>query len=259
LIDSINRKGIIMQTLLKDKTAIVTGSSRGIGREIALKLGKCGVSVIVNYANNTQLAKEVSSEIITMGGRSIPIQADMRSTNEIKILFDSTIEHFGSLNILINNAGIALFKKIEKISEEEFDNIFDVNVKGLFFSCQQAAKKMNDGGKIINISSSVTKVMLPNYGAYAATKGAVEQITKVLAKELGHKKIAVNSISPGPVDTELFRQGKSEEQIRDLANMAAFGRIGTPMDIADAVALLVSDEAGWISGQNLCVNGGFVS
>ena len=118
---------------------------------------------------------------------------------------------------------------------------------------------MADGGKIVNISSSVTKVMLPTYGAYGATKGAVEQITKVLAKELGHKKIAVNSISPGPVDTELFRQGKSEQQIQNLADMAAFGRIGTPDDIADAVTLLVSDAAGWISGQNLCVNGGFVA
>jgi 3-oxoacyl-[acyl-carrier protein] reductase len=248
-----------MQTSLKNKTAIVTGASRGIGREIALKLGKLGAAVVVNHVNNAQLAKEVSSEIINMGGQAVPVQADMRSLSEIEALFDSAIQKFGALDILINNAGIALFKKIEEVTEEEFDNIFTTNVKGLFFACQQAAKKMADGGKIINISSSVTKVMMPTYGPYGATKGAVEQITKVLAKELGHRKIAVNSISPGPVDTELFRQGKSEEQITFLANMAAFGRIGTPNDIANAVALLVSEEAAWITGQNLCVNGGFIA
>ncbi len=248
-----------MQTSLKNKTAIVTGSSRGIGRKIALKLGKLGAAVVVNYLNNAQQAEDVSSEIINMGGRALPVQADIRNIDAIEELFDSAIEAFGALNILVNNAGISVYKKIEDITEEEFDNLFASNVKSLFFACQQAAKKMVNGGKIINISSSVTRMMMPTYGAYAATKGAVEQITKVLAKELGPKRIQVNAISPGPVDTELFRQGKSEEQIKFLADMAAFGRIGTPRDIANAIALLVSEEAGWITGQNLCVNGGFVS
>lgn len=248
-----------MQTSLKNKTAVVTGSSRGIGRQIALKLGEAGASVVVNYAGNAQSADEVCSRIIESGGQAVSVQADMRNTNEIESLFDSALRSFSTLDILVNNAGIALFKKIEEISEEEFDNIFAVNVKGLFFSCRQASKKMADGGRIINISSSVTKMMLPNYGVYAATKGAVEQITKVLAKELGRRRIAVNTISPGPVDTELFRQGKTEAQIQNLADAAAFGRIGTPRDIADAVSFLVSDEAGWITGQNLCVNGGFAA
>lgn len=248
-----------MQTSLKNKTAIVTGASRGIGRKIALKLGKLGAAVVVNYLNNAQQAEDVSSEIINMGGRALPVQADIRNIDAIEALFDSAIEAFGSLNILVNNAGISVYKKIEDITEEEFDNLFASNVKSLFFACQQAAKKMVNGGKIINISSSVTRMMMPTYGAYAATKGAVEQITKVLAKELGPKRIQVNAISPGPVDTELFRQGKSEEQIKFLADMTAFGRIGTPRDIANAIALLVSEEAGWITGQNLCVNGGFVS
>ena len=248
-----------MQTSLKNKTAIVTGASRGIGRKIALKLGKLGAAVVVNYLNNAQQAEDVSSEIINMGGRALSVQADIRNIDAIEALFDSAIEAFGALNILVNNAGISVYKKIEDITEEEFDNLFVTNVKSLFFACQQAAKKMENGGKIINISSSVTRMMMPTYGAYAATKGAVEQITKVLAKELGPKRIQVNAISPGPVDTELFRQGKSEEQIKFLADMAAFGRIGTPRDIANAIALLVSEEAGWITGQNLCVNGGFVS
>ena len=248
-----------MQTSLQGKTAIVTGASRGIGREIALKLGKLGAAVVVNYVKNGQLAEEVSSEIISLGGRALPVQADMRKINEIETLFNRAIENFGAVDILINNAGTILYKKIEDVTEEEFDDIFECNVKGLFFACQQAAKKMANGGKIINISSSLTKQMMPTYGAYAATKGAVEQITKVLSKELGQKRISVNSISPGPVDTELFTQGKSEEQIKFLSNMAAFGRIGAPIDIANVVALLVSDEAGWITGQNVCANGGFVA
>ena len=248
-----------MQTSLKNKTAIVTGASRGIGRKIALKLGKLGAAVVVNYLNNAQQAEDVSSEIINMGGRALSVQADIRNIDAIEELFDSAIEAFGALNILVNNAGISVYKKIEDITEEEFDNLFASNVKSLFFACQQAAKKMVNGGKIINISSFVTRMMMPTYGAYAATKGAVEQITKVLAKELGPKRIQVNAISPGPVDTELFRQGKSEDQIKFLADMAAFGRIGTPRDIANAIALLVSEEAGWITGQNLFVNGGFVS
>ena len=189
----------------------------------------------------------------------MPIQADMQHIREIETLFDRAIEKFGAVNILVNNAGTILYKKVEEVTEEEFDNIFDSNVKGLFFACQQAARKLADGGKIINLSSSVTRLMMPTYAAYAATKGAVEQLTKVLAKELGHRGIAVNSISPGPTDTELFRKGKTEEQISHLASMAAFGRIGTPDDIAKAVLLLVSEEAGWITGQNICVNGGFIS
>lgn len=248
-----------METTLKGKTAIVTGASRGIGKEIALTIGRSGASVVVNYANNREAAEAVCAEVGRSGGQAVAIRADMRQPSEVAALFDRTIAHFGRLDILVNNAGIALFKKIEEISEDEFDDIFAVNVKGVFFACQQAARKMAEGGKIINISTSVTKVMMPNYGAYAATKGAVEQITKVLAKELGHKHIAVNAISPGPVDTELFREGKTEAQIQNLADMAAFGRIGTPRDIADAVKLLLSDEAGWISGQDLCVNGGFVA
>ena len=248
-----------MQTSLKNKTAIVTGASRGIGRKIALKLGELGAAVVVNYVNNAQQAKAVSSEIISRGGRALPVQADMRNIDAIEALFDRAIEAFGALNILVNNAGISLYKKIEDFTEEEFDTLFAINVKGLFFACRQAAKKMANGGKIINISSSVTRMMIPTYGAYAASKGAVDQITKVLAKELGPKRIQVNAISPGPVDTELFRRGKSEEQIKVFADMSAFGRIGTPRDVANAIAFLVSEESGWITGQNIYVNGGVVS
>ena len=248
-----------MQYSLHDKSAVVTGGSRGIGREIAIELGKLGASVIFTYLNSDALADEVVETIVKAGGRCKAIRADMKEVQAIDSIFDKTLDAFGSLDILVNNAGTFLHKPIEQVTEKEYDNIFNTNVKGLFFACQQAARKMADGGRIINISSSVTRVMMPGYGAYGASKGGVEQITKVLAKELGHRRITVNTISPGPVDTELFRQGKSVEQIEILANMAALGRIGTPRDIADVVKLLVSEEANWITGQNLCANGGFVA
>ncbi len=246
-----------MSKELAGKTALITGSSRGIGREIALKLSAMGAAVTINYLKNKAAAESVCNLITAQGSKAIAIQANVEQVKEIEKLFDQTIDAFGAIDILVNNAGFLLSKKIEEVSEEEYDAIFACNVKSVFFACQQAAKKLNYGGRIINISSTVTRVMLPLYGPYAATKGAVDQITRVLARELGHKEITVNAISPGPTDTELFREGKSAEQIQMMANMSAFGRIGTPEDIAGAVALLVKNDAQWITGQNIFVNGGF--
>jgi len=244
---------------LKGKTAIVTGASRGIGRAIALKLGSMNASVAVNYVNDEKAAASSVSAIEKAGGKAVAVRADMRQVRDIQLLFDRTINEFGSVDILVNNAGIRLFKPIASVSEAEFDDIIAANVKGVFFACQMAAKRMAGGGRIINISSSVTRVLMAGYGPYAATKGAVDQITRVLAKELGSRGITVNAISPGPTDTELFRKGKSREQIEGFAQATALGRIGTPADIANAVALLVVEEAGWITGQNICANGGFVA
>jgi 3-oxoacyl-[acyl-carrier protein] reductase len=158
----------------------------------------------------------------------------------------------------VNNAGVMFNKLLAEVTEEEFDRAFAVNVKGTFFACQQAAKRMADGGSIINFSSSTTAMMLPTYGAYVATKGAVEQISRVLAKELGSRGITVNVVSPGPTDTELFGQGKTDQDKQRFAQMAALGRLGQPKDIADVVALLVSDDARWITGQNIRANGGMI-
>jgi 3-oxoacyl-[acyl-carrier protein] reductase len=248
-----------MTPSLLGKSALVTGASRGIGRAIAVKLGALGASVAVNYLNDHKAAASAVSKIDASGSKAIAVQADMRRVSEIQRLFDRTTADLGGLDILVNNAGIRLFKPIASVTEAEFDDIFAANVKGVFFACQMAARRMADGGRIINISSSVTRVLMADYGPYSATKGAVDQITRVLAKELGPKGITVNAISPGPTDTELFRKGKTQEQIDGFAQAAALGRIGVPADIADAVSLLVSDEAGWISGQNICVNGGFVA
>ena len=241
---------------LAGKVALVTGASRGIGRAIALKLANNGASVVVNYVGNADKAQEVVTEIEKLQAQAISVQADVSKVADIHKLFDQTIEKFGKVDILVNNAGITFYKLTTEVTEEDFDKIFAINVKGTYFACQQAAQRMAEKGRIINFSSSTTAMMLPKYGAYVATKGAVEQMTRVLAKELGEKDITVNVISPGPTDTELFRQGKTEEQINHFAQMAALGRLGQVQDLADVVAFLASDEARWITGQNIRVNGG---
>lgn len=241
---------------LSGKVALVTGSSRGIGRAIAERLSSDGASIVVNYAGNADKANEVVATIKNLGGQAIAVQADIGKTADIHRLFDQTMQTFGKIDILVNNAGISFHKLIAEVTEEDFDKIFTTNVKGTFFACQQATQHMADGGRIINFSSTLTAVMLPTYGAYSATKGAVEQITRVLAKELGSRGITVNAVSPGPTDTELFTADKTEEQKNRFAQMAALGRLGTVQDIADAVAFLASEDARWITGQNIRVNGG---
>jgi len=248
----------MLENPLTGKVAIVTGASRGIGRAIALRLARDGAAVVVNYAGNAAAAGEVVAEIEKSGGRAISVQADVGRVSEVTRLFDATIERFGKVDILVNNAGLILYKLLTDTTEEDFDRLFAVNVKGTFFACQQAARRMEGGGRIVNFSSSTTALMLPTYSAYVGTKGAVEQITHVLARELGPRGITVNCVSPGPTDTELFGQGKTEEQKAAFGKAAALGRLGRPRDVADVVAMLVSDDARWITGQNIRANGGVI-
>jgi 3-oxoacyl-[acyl-carrier protein] reductase len=245
-----------MNDTLKGKVALVTGASRGIGRAIAERLARDGAAVVVNYASHAAGADEVVQAIQSAGGQAFALRADMGSVAEVVRLFDETIARFGRLDILVNNAGIMFTKPVSATTEAEFDRIFAINVKGVFFACQQAATRLAEGGRIINLSSSTTARFMPNYGAYVATKGAVEQLTRSLAKELGPRKITINAVSPGPTDTELFTAGKTPEQIQFFEQQAALGRLGRPGEIADVVAFLASDAAGWISGQNLRANGG---
>lgn len=239
------------------KVAIVTGASRGIGREIAIELARSGVKVVVNFSSNKGHAEEVVKTIEQSGGEAAAIGADISKVSEVEALFTKTLERFGRLDILVNNAGIMETKAIADVSEEMFDRHFAVNVKGTYFACQQAMKHMEQGGTIVNFSTSVSGAMLPAYSVYAATKGAVEQLTRQLAKEFASKDIIINCIAPGQVSTELFLNGKSEDLIDSYRRMNAFGRLGEPEDIANAVALLVSDKARWITGQTIRVNGGF--
>jgi 3-oxoacyl-[acyl-carrier protein] reductase len=245
-----------MNDSLKGKVALVTGGSRGIGRAIIERLTRDGATVAINYASQAAAAEKLAGEITAGGGKAFAIKADVARVAEVVRLFDETIAHFGRLDILVNNAGIMIVKPVSTVTEAEFDRIFDINVKGTFFACQQASTRLTDGGRIINLSSSTTARMMPNYGAYVATKGAVEQLSRSLAGELGSRGITVNVVSPGPTGTDLFLDGKTEEQLQQFARMSAFGRIGRPPEIADVVAFLASDEAGWVSGQNLRVNGG---
>jgi 3-oxoacyl-[acyl-carrier protein] reductase len=242
---------------LKDKVAIVTGSSRGIGSVIAKDLAKEGCSVVVNYAGNEAAAKKVIDEIVADGGKAIAVKANVSSQSDMTALFDAAIKQYGKVDILVNNAGINVYKLVKDTTEEDFDRIVQINVKGVFLGLREAATRLQEQGRIVNFSTSVTRLMLPTYGVYSATKAAVEQLTRVFAKEIGSRGITVNSISPGPTNTELFLEGKSEETIQRLASMAALGRIGEPEDISRVVLFLVSDAAGWITGQNVGVNGGF--
>ncbi|MEW4369784.1 SDR family oxidoreductase [Paenibacillus kandeliae] len=239
------------------KTAIVTGASRGIGRQIAIQLAQSGINVIVNYASSSAKAEEVVTLIRNAGGEATAIQADISKVSEVERLFNETLQQYGAVDILINNAGTMNMATLDTVTEEEFDQHMALNVKGTYFACQQAMQHMREGGTIINFSTSVSGAMLPGYSLYGATKGAVEQLTRQLAKEFGPKGITINSIAPGQVATDLFLNGKSDELVESYRRMNAFGRLGEPEDIANAVELLVSDKSRWITGQTIRVNGGF--
>ncbi|MDY3551929.1 SDR family oxidoreductase [Gemmata sp. JC717] len=240
------------------RSAIVTGASRGIGKAIALRLAADGFAVTVNYAGSRAAAEAVAAQITAAGGRAIAVGADVSKTDEVARLFEETVRAWGRVDVLVNNAGALLTKPVAEITDEEFDRLFAVNVRGTFLCCREAARRMADGGRIVNLSSSTTAMMLPGYAAYCATKGAVEQLSHVLAKEVGPRGITVNVVSPGPTDTELFGQGKTEEQKQFYARMAALGRLGDPEDIAGVVAALVGPDGRWVSGQNVRANGGLI-
>ncbi|MBO7742941.1 SDR family oxidoreductase [Paenibacillus sp. MWE-103] len=242
---------------LKNKVAIVTGASKGIGRQTAIQLARLGAKVVVNYASSHANADEVVETIGQFGGEAAAIRADVSSVADVEAMFGETMARFGRLDILVNNAGMMEPAPIADMSEALFERHFAVNVKGTYFTCQQAMAHMATGGTIINFSTSVSGAMLPAYSVYAATKGAVEQLTRQLAKEFGPRGIVINSIAPGQVATELFLNGKSQELVDSYRRMNAFGRLGEPEDIANAVELLVSDRARWITGQTIRVNGGF--
>lgn len=246
----------MMTKPLEGRIAIVTGASRGIGAEIARSLAGAGAKIIINYFSNRHAAETVCSEIMEAGGEALSVRADVSHSAEVRILFDAAIGRFGRVDILVNNAGILLSREIADIRDEEFDRVWNINTRSVFYALREAATRLADGGRVVSLSSTVTRLMLPNYAAYAASKGAVEQLTRIFAKEAGGRGITANIVSPGPVNTEMFTTGKSEETIKRMAAMSFQGRVGEPRDVANLVLFLVSDEAAWITGQNISVSGG---
>lgn len=244
---------------LKDKVAIVTGASKGIGAEVALELASEGASVVVNYSSSKEGADRVVSEIIKNGGKAVSIQADMTKQADIKRLFNETQRAFKKIDVLINNAGVYEFVPLEEITAEHFHKLFDLNVLGLIFACQEAVKNFGpSGGSIVNISSLASTLGKPHSTVYGGTKAAVDIITKTLGRELGARKIRVNSVNPGLVDTEGVRSSGIENDLRkEVEANTPLGRIGHPKDIATAVTFLASDDASWITGETLFISGGY--
>ncbi len=244
---------------LAGKVAVVTGSSKGIGAAIAKSLAAEGASVVVNYSSSQADGETVAKAVTTTGGKAIAVQANMSNSKDIAALFASAKKAFGRLDILVNNAGIYDFVALEDVTEEHFHKFFDVNVLGLLLSSQAAAREFGDGGGvIINMSSIVSTLGIPNSSIYSGTKGAVDAITRSLATELGPRKIRVNAIRPGMVETEGFHAAglaESDER-KGIEAQTPLGRIGQPQDIAPTVVFLASDDASWITGETFLISGG---
>jgi 3-oxoacyl-[acyl-carrier protein] reductase len=244
---------------LAGKVAVVTGASKGIGAAIAVSLGAEGAAVVVNYASSKAGADKVVAAITGAGGKAVAVQADVSKSADIGKLFSETKKAFGHVDILVNNAGVYEFGPLENVTEEHFHKQFNLNVLGLLLTTQEAVKHFTPaGGSIVNISSVVGRHAVANASVYSATKGAVDAITKSLAKELGPKKIRVNSLNPGMIETEgLHAVGFAESEFRkQIEANTPLGRIGQPDDVAKVAVFLASDDSGWVTGETLLVSGG---
>jgi len=243
---------------LLGKVALVTGGSRGIGAGIALRLAQEGATVAVNYSNNKNAADKVVQEIAALGSKAAVFQANVSSENEIKKLVDEVSKTFGKIDILVNNAGVFETLPLEEVTLEHYDRVFNVNVKGVIAVTAAALKKMNDGGRIINLTSVAATASVPGMSVYSATKAALNALTRVWAQELGPRKITVNGVGPGPVDTDMMRSGLGDEAGQAMIAKTALGRIGETDDIAAVVAFLASEDGRWVNGQSINTDGGLV-
>src|SRR3989454_3930812 len=243
-----------MSLPLEGKTALVTGGSRGIGRAIAERLAADGAAIVINYARNEQLAHEVVKAISAKGGKAIGVQADVSKPAELPRLFSEAEKAIGGLDIVIANAGVHIVKPLIENTEADYDYIFDINTRGVFFTLQEAGRRVRDGGRIVAISTGGTKMPFPNASLYLGSKAAVEQFVRSLSRELGPRNVTVNVLSPGFTDTDML-----PEQYRAYgAGLSPFNRIGTPQEVADVFAFLAGDAARWVTGQNVQAGGGVV-
>ncbi|HWT71295.1 MAG TPA: SDR family oxidoreductase [Oxalicibacterium sp.] len=242
------------------QVAIVTGASRGIGAEIAKHLARDGYQVIVNYASNAAEADKVVQEISSAGGKALAVKANVADAGDVAALFDAAEQAFGKVDVLINNAGVMPpeLPMLADTDDKAFDTMMAINLKGTFNTLRQAARRMAQGGRIVNFSTSIVGLALPGYSIYGATKAAVETMSQIFAKELRGRGIRVNVVAPGPTATALFLDGKSPERIETLSKMAPLERLGRPDDIAKTVSFLVGEQSAWVNGQTLRVNGGIV-
>jgi len=241
-----------------NKVAIVTGASRGIGAAVAERLAADGFTVVINYSGDTKSAEALARKIEGKGGRALTAKADVSDPNAVRGMFDAAEAAFGGVDVLVNNAGIMKLAKIADSDDALFDQQVAINLKGSFNAMREAGQRLRDGGRIVNFSTSVVGTRLETYGVYAATKAAIETLTAILAKEMRGRSITVNAVAPGPTATDLFLNGKSQEIIDRFAKMNPLERLGTPQDIAAAVAFLAGPDGAWINGQTLRANGGMV-
>ena len=243
-----------MSLPLEGKSALITGGSRGIGRAIAERLAADGAAVVINYARNKEPAQEVVSAILAKGGKALAVQADVSKPAQVRRLFSEAEKVVGPLDIVVANAGVHISKPLIESTEADYDFIFDSNTKGVFFTLQEAARRMRAGGRIIVVSTGGTKMHFANMSLYLGSKGAIEQFARSLALELGPRNVAVNVLSPGFTDTDML-----PEQYRAYgASLSPFNRVGAQEDVADVALFLASDASRWVTGQNLQAGGGVV-
>lgn len=238
------------------KVALITGASRGIGAAITRRLARDGFAVAINYASSSSEADALVAEIRQQSGRAVAVQADVSKADQVHALFDTVEQALGKVDVLVNNAGVLKTAPLMQASDELFAQHFAINTQGVFNTLREGGARLNDGGRIINLSSTTLALNLPGYAVYNGTKAAVEAFTRVFAKELRGRRITVNAVAPGPVATELFLNGKSEEQIQTFARMPPLERLGQPEDIAGVVAFLAGADGAWVNGQVLRANGG---
>ena len=245
-----------MNTIKNAQVAIVTGASRGIGAAVAQRLAKDGFAVAVNYASSSTEADALVAELTAAGTKAIAVKADVANADDVRRMFEITEQQLGKVDVLVNNAGVLKTLPLADTSDALYDQTFDINVRGTFNTLREAAARMNNGGRIVNFSSTTLALNMPGYAIYNGTKAAVEAFTHVFAKELRGRNITVNAVAPGPIATSLFLDGKTEEQIQTFAKMPPLQRLGQPDDIASVVSFLVGPDAGWVNGQILRANGG---